>query len=82
MVSLPTADKLDAMWEGGWKIKIVKGPITYTITHERRTKTMHVNQFHILNQLTSDSTAIPEEGNWEVPFIEHEVIDTEIPREQ
>ena len=43
---------------------------------------MHVNQFHILNQLTSDSTAIPEEGNWEVPFIEHEVIDTEIPREQ
>ena len=80
-LSLPTADKFDAMWEGGWKIKTVKGPTTYIITHERRTKTVHVNQFHMHNKLTSDSTAIPEEGTWEVPSIEHEVIDTEIPRE-
>ena len=67
---------------GGWKIETVQGPTTYTITDGRRTKTVHVNRLRIQNQPTSDSIATPEEHTWEVPSIEHEVIDTEIPREQ
>ena len=81
-LSSPTAGKFDAKWEGGWKIKTVQGPTTYTITDGRRTKTVHVNRLRIQNQPTSDSIATPEEHTWEAPSIEHEVIDTEIPRER
>ena len=81
-LSSPTAGKFDAKWEGGWETKTVKGPTTYTITDGRWTKTVHVNQLRIYNQLTSDSTATPEEDTWEAPSIEHEVIDTGTPRER
>ena len=53
--------------------------------HHHRWKA-HKNSAHrklcIQNQLTSNSIATPEEGTWEVPSIEHEVIDTETPRER
>ena len=74
-LSSPTAGKPDAKWEGGWKIKAIQGPTTYTITDGRRTKTVHVNRLRIQTQFTSDSTTSP----WEAPSIEHEVIDTETP---
>ena len=45
-------------------------------------KTVHVNRLRIQNQPTFDSIATPEEHTWEAPSIEHEVIDTEIPRER
>ena len=58
-LSIPTAGKLESRWEGGWKIKSVKSPVTIEITDGRRTKVVHVNRIrHRLpdpSELTSSS---------------------------
>ena len=55
-LSSPSAGKFDAKWEGGWKIKTVQGPTTYTIADGTRTKTVHVNQLCLQTQPTTDNS--------------------------
>ena len=43
-VSIPTAGKLDPRWEGKWKVKIMRSPVTMEITDGKRTKVVHVNR--------------------------------------
>ena len=45
-LSIPTAGKLDPRWEGGWTIKSVQSPTTYTISDGGRIKTVHINCLH------------------------------------
>ena len=41
-----TAGKLDLKWEGKWRIQLIQGPTTYTITDGDRTRTVHANRLH------------------------------------
>ena len=43
-LSIPTAGKLDPRWEGKWKVKIMRSPVTMEITDGKRTKVVHVNR--------------------------------------
>ena len=43
-LSIPTAGKLDPRWEGKWKVKSRKSPVTMEITDGKRTKVVHVNR--------------------------------------
>ena len=81
----PTEGKLDSKWEGGWEIQNIQGPVTYTITYGTRTKTVHVNRLRPRTQLTplvTNSGTTRTEAVWEAPSIEHDVIDTDVPRER
>eukprot|EP00731_Ephydatia_muelleri_P002499 Em0001g2499a len=40
-LSIPTAGKLDPRWEGKWKVKIMRSPVTMEITDGKRTKVVH-----------------------------------------
>ena len=42
-LSIPTAGKLDPRWEGGWTVKSVQSPTTYTISDGSRIRTVHIN---------------------------------------
>ena len=79
-LSSPTAGKLDSKWEGGWEIESIQWPATYTITDGTRTKTVHINRLRPRTQPSNCSTS--RESNWEAPSIEHDVIDTDVPRER
>ncbi len=43
-LSVPTAGKVGPQWEGRWKIKSVKGPVTMEITDGQRTRVVHTNR--------------------------------------
>ena len=43
-LSITTAGKLDPRWEGKWKVKSMKSPVTIEITDGKRTKVVHVNR--------------------------------------
>ena len=74
-LSIPTAGKLESRWEGGWKIKSIKSPVTMEITDGRRTKVVHVNRIrHRLpdpSELTSSPPQDTRSQPWEPPWAEH-----------
>lgn len=78
-LSIPTAGKLDPRWEGGWKIKSVQNPTTYTISDGGRIKTVHINRLQPRVQAVDSSTPNQQlhRKNWEPPQIEHDVVDSE-----
>ena len=43
-LSVPTTRKLDPKWEGGWKVKAIKNPISVELMDGRRAKVVHVNR--------------------------------------
>ena len=43
-LSIPTAGKLDAHWEGKWTVISPKSPVTVEITDGARTRVVHVNR--------------------------------------
>ena len=43
-LSIPTAGKLDPLWEGEWIIQSIVSPTTYTIHDGSRTKTVHIDR--------------------------------------
>ena len=42
-LSIPTAGKLDANWEGKWTVTSPKSPVTVEVTDGARTRVVHVN---------------------------------------
>eukprot|EP00731_Ephydatia_muelleri_P014287 Em0008g7a len=46
-LSVPTAGKLDLRWEGNWRVRRVKSPVTVEISDGDRTKVVHTNRLHI-----------------------------------
>ena len=43
-LSVPTANKLEPRWEGGWKVTLVKSPVTVEINDGKRTRVVHTNR--------------------------------------
>ena len=76
---IPTAGKLDPRWEGGWTIKSVLSPTTYTISDGGRIKTVHINCLQPRVQAVDSFTPNQQLHwrNWEPPQIEHDVVDSE-----
>ena len=78
-LSIPTAGKLDPRWEGGWTVKSVQSPTTYTISDGSRIRTVHINRLQ--PRVQAVDVSIPNQQthatNWEAPQIEHDVIDSE-----
>jgi hypothetical protein len=48
-LSVPTAGKLDARWEGEWVVKSVKSPTTVQIANSRTIKVVHMNRLQHRN---------------------------------
>lgn len=80
-LDLPTADKLDPKWEGGWIVKAVQGQTTYVIKDGRKDRTVHINRLckwiqpAYTHSESSDDTS--HEAVWNPPMIEHEVVELE-----
>ena len=81
-LSIPTAGKLDPRWEGKWKVKIMKSPVTMEITDGKRTKVVHVNRLQPriqpsveedVNSGVQHTQRIEPLHNvqWEAPLVEH-----------
>ena len=73
---IPTARKLDSRWEGGWKIKSIKSPVTMEITDGQRIKVVHVNRLRHRFPQSSDEQSPSSQHNthsplWEPPWVEH-----------
>eukprot|EP00731_Ephydatia_muelleri_P005310 Em0002g1486a len=81
-LSIPTAGKLDPRWEGKWKVKIMKSPVTMEITDGKRTKVVHVNRLQPriqpsveedVNSGVQHTQRVEPLHNvqWEAPLVEH-----------
>ena len=73
-LSIPTARKLDAKWEGGWKIVARKGPVNVKISDGRRTKVVHVNRVRYCTMPSSATHAplsLEPAQPWCPPQMEH-----------
>ncbi|KAL5516749.1 hypothetical protein EMCRGX_G002156 [Ephydatia muelleri] len=79
---IPTAGKLDPRWEGKWKVKIMKSPVTMEITDGKRTKVVHVNRLQPriqpsvvedVNSGVQHTQRVEPLHNvqWEAPLVEH-----------
>lgn len=77
-LSIPTAGKLDPHWDGRWRVKSVKTPLTLEITDGVKTKIVHVNCLR--QRVVPNSTNVEEPSgrvlqeshqNWEAPQIDH-----------
>ena len=79
-LSIPTAGKLDARWEGEWSVKSVMSPTTYTISDGNRSRTVHINRLRPRLQAsnTSTLTAPPQQEVWSPPSIEHHVVEDDL----
>ena len=79
-LSIPTAGKLDARWEGQWSVKSVVSPTTYTISDGNRSRTVHINKLRPRLQAsnTSTLTAPPQQEVWTPPSIEHHVVENDL----
>jgi len=75
-LSIPTAGKLDPMWEGEWVIKPIKGPITVEIGCGKWTKVVHINRlsYHYIPG-SQNATVSDPEINRETTDINHEASD-------
>ena len=75
-LSVPTAGKLDPRWEGGWVIRSVLGPTTYTITDGKRSKTVHVNRLQRRNQTQANPGTVRQESTttWQPTLIHHDIV--------
>ena len=84
-LSVPTAGKLEPRWEGGWKISMVKGPVTMEITDGERTKVVHVNRIRrrlqpMLQEQPASDNQISQP--WNPPWVDHHILPrraTELP---
>ena len=80
-LSVPTAGKLDARWEGEWVIKSMKSPITAEICDGRRTRVVHTNRLqhryipgqHDTAEL-DDTNKRLEPTDWAPPSVDHIVL--------
>ena len=81
-LSIPTAGKLDPRWEGKWKGKSIKSPVTMEITDGKRTKVVHVNRLQpcIQPSVEEDVNSGAQHTQrveprhhvqWEAPHVEH-----------
>ena len=77
----PTARKLDPIWEGGWSVRSVKGPVTVEIEKGPVTKVVHVNRLrHRLQPHSSDKGVADGECTQPLSFsqVDHNIVlDTE-----
>ena len=55
-LSVPTAGKLQPRWEGGWKVKSVKSPVTIEISNGRKSKVVHSNRLQHRFQAAPNSS--------------------------
>ena len=80
-LSVPTAGKLDARWEGEWIIQSVVSPTTYTIGDGNRSKTVHINRLRPRLQTSSNSTLTlqPLQKDWSPPSVEHQFVEDDLP---
>ena len=75
-LSCPRAGKLDARWEGGWKIRKVTGSSNFEVENNKVTKVVHVNRLRLRVQ---PDLSIPQdrecnEPSWQPPSVEHEIV--------
>ena len=83
-LSCPTAGKLDARWEGGWKIKKVIGSNNYEIEDSKVSKIVHANRLRL--RLQPDHR-IPQdrvcnETMWLSPSVQREILSADPPPRQ
>ena len=86
-LSIPTAGKLDPRWEGKWKVKSKKSPVTMEITDGKRTKVVHVNRLQPRIQPSGKEDV--QSGaqhmqprhpmDWKAPLVEHFVVESPLP---
>ena len=80
----PRAGKLDARWEGGWKIKKVIGSSNYEIEDGKVSKIVHANRLRLRVQ---PDHSIPQdrecsEPMWQPPSVQHETLFMDPPTRQ
>lgn len=83
-LSIPTAGKLDARWEGEWIIKTVMSPVTIEITNGRSSKVVHTNRVrhrHIPSAVRPEQNANTESvgQQWEAPTVDHVCLPPQAP---
>ena len=75
-LSIPTAGKLDARWEGKWTVTSHKSPVTVEITDGARTRVVHVNRLRYRVQpeaSPSRNTSLKED--WQPPQTDHFLVE-------
>ena len=79
-LSVPTAGKLKPKWEGGWRVKSVKSPVTVEISDGRRSKVVRSNRLQHWVQAMADGTEsmVTESAilPWTPPQVEHFIEET------
>ena len=83
-LSCPRAGKLDARWEGGWKIKKVIGSSNYEIEDSKVSQIVIANRLRLRIQ---PDHSIPQdrecgEPMWQPPSAQHETLFTDPPTRQ
>ena len=73
-LSVMRAGKLDPRWEGRWKVKTIKSPVTIEISDGKRTKVVHINRLQHRyqpshhNQIEIETSA---QQTWNPPGVDH-----------
>ena len=73
-LSIPTAKKLDPLWDGRWTITKVKGPLNMEVSDGNISKVVHVNRLcHCIQPAPTDGTPqqIPPSITWSPPQVDH-----------
>ena len=71
-LSVPTAGKLQPRWEGNWRIKTVKSPITVEITDDKQTRIVHTNRLrHRIQPMQSSESQSTDTNSWTEPQVIH-----------
>ena len=69
-LSIPTAGKLSPKWEGNWKVRSVKSPVTMEIMDGKRLRVVHINRLHHRVQPDTATPLVQVTGNkatWNPP---------------
>ena len=75
---VPTSSKLQCKWEGGWRVKAVRSPITVEISKkDKKSRVVHVNRVRHWIQRSQQEMLDQQSqsrANWQPPDFEHIVI--------
>jgi hypothetical protein len=81
-LQVPTTSKFQCKWDGDWKVKAIKSPITVEITKDKKSRVVHVNRIRHRIQRSQQEMLdrnSQSRADWQPPDIEHMVIPPVIP---
>ena len=75
-LSIPTAGKLDARWEGKWTVTSPKSPVAVEITDGARTRVVHVNRLRYRVQPEASTLMnTNHKQDWQPPQTDHLLVE-------